>query len=752
MAPGQTTEERELRLRHLGELASMARICRAAVVATAGSAFLLLGAGPVSASSHDCPNAEFRTGASALLPDCRAYEQVSPTDKGNGSVGGGDFVTGTLVNPSGNAALWGATDAFLGATSFAAAVPYSSYRTASDWTTRSFGWRPVLPPNIFGSGGTIQNPYLLSEDGTKSLTVADRNPVTGEEVVAVFIVDLLTGEATQLNGQPVGSSGGFFGVGQNTVGADPDFENIWFGSSWELTQEAVGISGRKLYHYSVADAELSLASYDPAGDPASGDLVSQRSIDAPMKNYVSEDGQVASFYGAQASGTTRRFLYRAEVGIEESVLVTAAENPGSPGPEAGDFQGADTSGDRIFFKSTGELLPGAEGDHLYLYDHTEPAGSRLTLISEDQHPIPQQANVGSAVGNSDDGSVIYFTAAAQLIPGEDDDSGQKLYRWEEGNLEFLARINQAPNKNSLVSADGRYAVFMSPRNLEPGVDTGGFAQAYRYDHQTGEIACVSCDPNGANTAAAELGVGFLNTIQITVMPRRFLTDNGRVTFNTEDALIPERDTNNQTDVYTWQNGELDLISTGRSESPSRFADVSADGSSIFFTTREQLVSSDTDDAIDLYAARVNGGIAGEQLRTHSPCTGSACQGGSPAAPERQGDATQDYNSNDQVTPTTPLRIAARAQRVSNRGFTRVGVRASQPGRMILHGPAIRNAGTAFSQAGVQVVRAHLTPRAKRLLIRRGALRTRARVVFRAHGGGGAIRQVPLTFRLKGGNR
>ena len=37
-----------------------------------------------SVTTAACPNEAFRTGLSAKLPDCRAYEQVSPTDK-NGS-------------------------------------------------------------------------------------------------------------------------------------------------------------------------------------------------------------------------------------------------------------------------------------------------------------------------------------------------------------------------------------------------------------------------------------------------------------------------------------------------------------------------------------------------------------------------------------------------------------------------------------------------------------------------------------------
>ena len=112
------------------------------------------------------------------------------------------------------------------------------------------------------------------------------------------------------------------------------------------------------------------------------------------------------------------------------------------------------------------------------------------------------------------------------------------------------------------------------------------------------------------------------------MTRNLSEDGSRVFFQTQEALVPQ-DKNGQTDVYEWERegagscehasasfsasngGCLYLISTGESDKPSYFGDASANGSNVFFFTRQSLVGQDRDENYDIYDARIDGGIAAQ---------------------------------------------------------------------------------------------------------------------------------------------
>ena len=92
------------------------------------------------------------------------------------------------------------------------------------------------------------------------------------------------------------------------------------------------------------------------------------------------------------------------------------------------------------------------------------------------------------------------------------------------------------------------------------------------------------------------------------LPRNLSTDGERAFFETAQGLVGA-DTNGKADVYMWSGGELSSDLDGQEAARSRSSSTRAHpGDDVFFTTREQLVGCDADDQVDVYDARVGGGI------------------------------------------------------------------------------------------------------------------------------------------------
>jgi hypothetical protein len=128
-----------------------------------------------------------------------------------------------------------------------------------------------------------------------------------------------------------------------------------------------------------------------------------------------------------------------------------------------------------------------------------------------------------------------------------------------------------------------------------------------------------------------------------------------VFFQTEESLLPE-DTNGRLDVYQWENGHLALLSTGRSEGESFFGDASETGEDVFIFTRQQLVGQDTDENMDVYDARVGGGIASQTpFPPPTPCGESSCHETTPTPPTFPQTASEGLSSEGNVEPVPATR-------------------------------------------------------------------------------------------------
>ena len=69
----------------------------------------------------------------------------------------------------------------------------------------------------------------------------------------------------------------------------------------------------------------------------------------------------------------------------------------------------------------------------------------------------------------------------------------------------------------------------------------------------------------------------------------------------------------------------DWCQAGRPDTSSRFLDATPDGKSVFFSTNDPIVATDTDEETDVYVTRVGAGYPYTAPAEPAVCTGSDCR-------------------------------------------------------------------------------------------------------------------------------
>jgi hypothetical protein len=224
---------------------------------------------------------------------------------------------------------------------------------------------------------------------------------------------------------------------------------------------------------------------------------------------------------------------------------------------------------------------------------------------------------------------VYFYSPEQLDAGARGIGGSRnLYVWRNGSPRFVATIDgERPIQRINVSWDGKWMAFLTKTQVTP-YDNAGHSEMYRYDAENRSVVCVSCRPDGkpptSDTKASINGY--------------FMSNDGRTFFGTEDALV-NRDADGVTDTYEYVGGRPQLISNGAETGngtdfvPIGFLGVTADGANAFFTTYQTLVGQDENGAFyKIYDARTNGGFPFE--KPPAPCgAADECHGPGNPAPD-----------------------------------------------------------------------------------------------------------------------
>jgi hypothetical protein len=230
---------------------------------------------------------------------------------------------------------------------------------------------------------------------------------------------------------------------------------------------------------------------------------------------------------------------------------------------------------------------------------------------------------------------------------------------------------------------------------------------------------------------------------------RGLLADGIVFFETPDPLVGE-DTNGKGDVYKWSPDGVRLISTGHDASDAVFLDASADGSSVFFVTRERLVATDADSLRDVYVARTDGGFP-SRPGSPVPCSGDQCQGRPSRVPDAPVSATTTFTGGGDVAEVGSQHVGARAVSVSKPKVAHgasavIKVEVLTKGKIGITGSGLRSAQRTAAKAGIYTIKLSLTARARRSLSAKKAFTAKARVTFRPAVGSRTTLTVALTFK------
>jgi Tol biopolymer transport system component len=606
-------------------------------------------------TSSGCPNESFRAAQHIqdTLPDCRAWEMVSPLEKGHGDIVG-DGAT-TVAGIEGDGVVFNTRTPF-GDTIGSAVSGQSTYlarRSPSGWRSHSITPRPNPEAmQVLFAPTRIQQ---FSDDLSRAIVWAyDLPDVSGDSPLRnnIYTEDTATSGLEPVTVSQVAQPTIQDFLGSQVWGFSTDARHIAFVAGVPFLPDAA-VGRPNVYQWD--NGVVSLAGVLPDGKvPPGGSNI----LSSPYSRAMSADGSRLVF-SASWGGNQQLFMRidgTRTVWVSETELDPSDPNY-QPDPANVQLQAVTPDGRNVFFTTDTPLLPEDinGGTDLYRYrDSADPENdSNLTMISQDG-----AAGGSEIVGTSDDGERVYYKT-----------NGNELIVWDHGSVRLITDAAQGGNNSSTsfgvkgwapgqgrVTPDGEYVAFAtssatgSDRDMLGNV-TNGQLELYLYSLADDRLTCVSCPSVGATssiTVSPAVTTG-LPRVNDTGSRPRFLSDRGQVFFSTAEALVPQ-DTNGVLDAYAYDptTGRVGLLSSGVEGTPATFADASASGNDVFFVTRQTLAAGDTDDLVDLYDARVGGGIDEAQVSPPVPCGAESCQGpvgGAPAAAQSVSGQTSRGNVN-----------------------------------------------------------------------------------------------------------
>src|SRR5579875_150135 len=547
-----------------------------------------------------CENEPLRTGRSSVLPDCRAYELVTPVpDAGQQPVifeaFGSD--SDSLVFSS------------LGAVGDVGDNPSANGAAYLDTRDTSGGWdaQPLSPAaSELEEEGELTPPIQDFSEGRALLfnvapvgsAPADgriflASPTALEEVGPLLpkhaIETWVTSEGQELKQLLyLGASSGFAHIFFTDKYEDGLLVNPYWpgdktvsGPSLYEYEPAAGATEPRLVGLSTNGSQITQCGTYLGGAVAGGGGSGQVVEAVDAYDAISQDGSRVFFTAAAGGCEGPSDVFAGQTGtgpvvtelyvrIDHSQTVKISE-PSVPTdcsecketePKPAIFQGASEDGSEVYFLSEQELLPGAKGQTLYKYDFNAPSGERVTLIAPEVLGVARVARQGRKV---------YYISAA--VMGGDGARGAidtkatsgepNLYLTEGDDTTYVTTLADVDEKdwrvedNRTVEAtpSGRFLLFNSRNDLTRDAK-GAESQLYLYEapseaDSTGRLRRISIGMGGFNedgntpldsaslAGVVNKGRSYSKLSSAARVPASVIEDGEQVFFQSPAALTPE---------------------------------------------------------------------------------------------------------------------------------------------------------------------------------------------------------------------
>lgn len=553
-------------------------------------------------SNHGASNSTLREENFSLkLPDCRAYEQATPTEKA-----GGEAFPYVGFSPNGERVLWYSEGAFAGAAGNQLFIPYVSQRTESGWTTQAVVRRPLPPPiepvlsglhfspemdrwlyyesnglnaeesayeqsSVFLSEGLINGSTIVH--ATPSISLVEGNPT---EVYVFASVDAAANDFSRY----------YIITSRKDLASDPRPDEDFGGGSGHGSRvyEVSGVGGSSPSMRLVAEVPVGLSSSGGFGE-AGCEINNENVLELREPRLASTDGKDLFYVGpiekeagkGCGEGQPNPLGVFAHVGetttqlnVPPSSQCTTGHPCSTASPTTPHYVNASEDGSLVWFATEQPLVnsdtdttgPGKSGKDIYVAKVNPATGQLKELV---------QASAGEAT-------------ASHPHVGEGSNVGQTGVTQESGAKQTGA---------SIVSADGTHGMFESPAVLteEPNglsqTAVSGANNLYDYDVTTNKLKFVAELCSGPEMSGSE-----------------FSKSTEPHNHKLEIGVTAVRDKACPTTLSPWMQT---IFPTGESDDGlwlesggNGLARMTPDGKYLVFLSWARLTPDDTDNVLDLY--------------------------------------------------------------------------------------------------------------------------------------------------------